>query len=85
MLFRSGVPNEDFGEEVKAVVQPRDMSDASPQLAEELIAYCKQHLAAIKCPRSIDFEAELPRHPTGKLYKRLLRDRYWQGKASRIV
>jgi long-chain acyl-CoA synthetase len=80
-----GVPNEDFGEEVKAVVQPRDMSDASPQLAEELIAYCKQHLAAIKCPRSIDFEAELPRHPTGKLYKRLLRDRYWQGKASRIV
>jgi long-chain acyl-CoA synthetase len=80
-----GVPNEDFGEEVKAVVQPRDMSDASPQLAEELIAYCKQHLAAIKCPRSIDFEPELPRHPTGKLYKRLLRDRYWQGKTSRIV
>ena len=54
-------------------------------LAEELIAYCRQHLADIKCPRSIDFEAELPRHPTGKLYKRLLRDRYWQGKASRIV
>ena len=80
-----GVPNPDFGEEVKAVVQPRHMEDAGPALAEELIAYCKQHLSAIKCPRSVDFEEELPRHPTGKLYKRLLRDRYWQGMASRIA
>ena len=80
-----GVPNTDFGEEVKAVVQPRDMAEAGSALAEELIAYCKEHLSAIKCPRSIDFEAELPRHPTGKLYKRLLRDRYWQGRESRIV
>ncbi len=80
-----GVPNDEFGEEVKAVVQPRDMADAGPALAEELIAWCKQNLSAIKCPRSIDFEAELPRHPTGKLYKRLLRDRYWQGRESRIV
>jgi len=80
-----GVPNEDFGEEVKAVVQPVDMKDAGPALAEELIAFCRQHLSPIKCPRSVDFEAELPRHPTGKLYKRLLKDRYWQGHASRIV
>ncbi|HMK01152.1 MAG TPA: AMP-binding protein [Reyranella sp.] len=80
-----GVPNADFGEEVKAVVQPRDMAEAGPVLADELLAYCRQHLSALKCPRSIDFEAELPRHPTGKLYKRLLRDRYWQGRASRIV
>ena len=58
-----GVPNDDFGEEVKAVVQPRDMADAGPALAEELLAFCRQHLSAIKCPRSIDFEAELPRHP----------------------
>jgi long-chain acyl-CoA synthetase len=79
-----GVPNADFGEEVKAVVQPRDMADAGPALAEELIAWCKQNLSAIKCPRSIDFEPELPRHPTGKLYKRLLRDRYWQGQGRRI-
>jgi len=79
-----GVPNDDFGEEVKAVVQPRDMAEAGPALAEELIAYCRQNLSAIKCPRSVDFEAELPRHPTGKLYKRLLRDRYWQGRESRI-
>ena len=80
-----GVPNADFGEEVKAVVQPRDMADAGPALAEELIAWCKQNLSAIKCPRSIDFAPELPRHPTGKLYKRLLRDRYWQGRESKIV
>jgi len=80
-----GVPNEDFGEEVKAVVQPRDMGEAGPALAEDLIAYCKQHLSPVKCPRSVDFEAELPRHPTGKLYKRLLRDRYWAGRQSRIV
>jgi long-chain acyl-CoA synthetase len=80
-----GVPNPDFGEEVKAVVQPRDMADAGPALADELIAWCKHNLSAIKCPRSIDFEPELPRHPTGKLYKRLLRDRYWQGRDSKIV
>ncbi len=80
-----GVPNEDFGEEVKAVVQPRNMADAGPALADELIAYCKRNLATLKCPRTVDFEAELPRHPTGKLYKRLLRDRYWQGRESKIV
>lgn len=80
-----GVPNEEFGEEVKAVVQPRDMAQAGPALAAELIAFCQQHLSHIKCPRSVDFEAELPRHPTGKLYKRLLRDRYWAGHASRLV
>lgn len=80
-----GVPNEEFGEEVKAVVQPRDMRDAGPELEAELIDYCRQRLSPIKCPRSIDFEAELPRHPTGKLYKRLLRDRYWTGRDHRLV
>jgi long-chain acyl-CoA synthetase len=80
-----GVPNEDLGEEVKAVVQP--LPDAVPgrQLEEELIAFCHEHLALQKCPRSIDFEDELPRLPTGKLYKRILRDRYWGDKTSRIV
>jgi acyl-CoA synthetase (AMP-forming)/AMP-acid ligase II len=72
-----GVPNEEFGEEVKAVVQPRDMADASPELAIELMDYCRSQLSHIKCPRSIDFREELPRHPTGKLYKRLLKDEYW--------
>jgi len=80
-----GVPNSDFGEEVKGVVQPVDMADAGPELERELIDYCRQHLADIKCPRSIDFDAELPRHPTGKLYKRLVRDRYWVGHESKLV
>lgn len=80
-----GVPNEDFGEEVKAVVQPRDMRDAGPELEAELIEFCRSQLSPIKCPRSVDFEAELPRHPTGKLYKRLLKDRYWAGHNSRII
>jgi long-chain acyl-CoA synthetase len=80
-----GVPNEEFGEEVKAVVQPRDMREAGPELAAALIAYCREHLSPIKCPKSVDFEAELPRHPTGKLYKRLLKDRYWAGHASKII
>jgi long-chain acyl-CoA synthetase len=80
-----GVPNEEFGEEVKAVVQPLDWTDATPQLAEELVAWCRERLSPIKCPRSIDFDPELPRHPTGKLYKRLIRDRYWGNRDSRIV
>jgi long-chain acyl-CoA synthetase len=79
-----GVPNEDFGEEVKAVVQPVDAAEAGPELERELIAHCKEHLADFKCPRSIDFRDELPRHPTGKLYKRLLKDEYWAGHDSRI-
>ncbi len=80
-----GVPDDDFGEAVKAVIQPRDMADAGPELAAELIAFCQANLSTIKCPRSVDFEVELPRHPTGKLYKRLLRDRYWAGHTSKIV
>ena len=72
-----GVPNAEMGEEVKAVVQPHDMAHANDKLAAELMAYCRQRLSPIKCPRSIDFEAELPRTPTGKLVKRHLRDRYW--------
>ena len=79
-----GVPNEEFGEEVKAVVQPMEMKNAGRVLAEKLIAYCRENLSHVKCPRSVDFEPELPRHPTGKLYKRLLRDRYWQGRERKI-
>jgi long-chain acyl-CoA synthetase len=80
-----GVPNEDLGEEVKAVVQAIPGVEADTELANELIAFCKANLSHQKCPRSIDFEAELPRLPTGKLYKRLLRDRYWGDRRSRIV
>jgi acyl-CoA synthetase (AMP-forming)/AMP-acid ligase II len=79
-----GVPNEDFGEEVKAVVQPRDMSEAGSELAAELIDYCQQNLSRFKCPRSIDFEKELPRAPTGKLFKRRLKERYWKGTVTGI-
>jgi acyl-CoA synthetase (AMP-forming)/AMP-acid ligase II len=71
-----GVPNSDLGEEVKAVVLLADPSTAGPATEAELIAYCRQRLAHYKCPRSVDFVDELPRLPTGKLYKRLLRDRY---------
>ena len=76
-----GVPNADFGEEVKAVVQPVEMpadEASAAALASELIQFCKSQLADVKCPRSIDFRDELPRHPTGKLYKRLLKDEYWK-------
>ena len=76
-----GVPNEDFGEEVKAVVHPVEMpvdEAAASALERELIAFCRTELADVKCPRSIDFREELPRHPTGKLYKRLLKDEYWK-------
>lgn len=71
-----GIPNPDFGEEVKAVVQPLDWVDATSEFASELIAFCRLHLSPIKCPRSIDFDPALPRLDTGKLYKRLIRDRY---------
>src|SRR4051812_20566723 len=80
-----GVPNPDLGEEVKAVVQPMPGIEPDEALANELIAFCSQSLSRQKVPRSIDFENELPRLPTGKLYKRLLRDRYWGDKSSRIV
>jgi long-chain acyl-CoA synthetase len=74
-----GIPNEEWGEEVKAAVELLPGHEPTPELAEELIEHCRSKLAAYKCPRSVDFEDELPRHPTGKLYKRLLRDRYWAG------
>ena len=80
-----GVPNSDLGEEVKAVVQPMPGVVPGAELAAELLEFCAANLSRQKVPRSIDFDAELPRLPTGKLYKRLLRDRYWGDKTSRIV
>ncbi|MFJ8746092.1 AMP-binding protein [Embleya sp. NPDC127516] len=71
-----GIPHEDLGEQVKAVVQPAESALVGPELADELIAYCRARLAHHKCPRSVDFRAELPRHATGKLYKRLLVEEY---------
>jgi long-chain acyl-CoA synthetase len=80
-----GVPNEDLGEEVKAVIQPMPGVEAGPELEKELIAFCGEHLSRQKVPRSIDFTDELPRLPTGKLYKKGLRDKYWAGHKSRIL
>ena len=80
-----GVPNEDLGEEVKAIVQVMPDVEADDALTEELLAFCREHLSRQKVPRSIDYEDELPRLPTGKLYKRLLRDRYWGEGANKIV
>jgi len=72
-----GVPNDEFGEEVKAVVQPADFARADSRLALELIDHCRSHIAHFKCPRSIDFESSLPRLDNGKLYKQELKSRYW--------
>jgi long-chain acyl-CoA synthetase len=80
-----GVPNEDFGEEVKAVVQPMPGAEPGEELTRELLGFCRDALARFKVPRSIDYLDELPRLPTGKLYKRLLRDRYWAKGEARIV
>jgi acyl-CoA synthetase (AMP-forming)/AMP-acid ligase II len=80
-----GIPDAEMGEKVHGVVQPARWEDAGPELERELLDYCRAHLAHYKCPRAVDFERELPRQPTGKLYKRLLRDRYWGNKTSRIV
>ena len=72
-----GVPHEELGEEVKAVVQPMDPAKAGAALAEELIAYCRERMSHIKCPKSVDFDEQLPRSEAGKLFKRRIRDRYW--------
>jgi acyl-CoA synthetase (AMP-forming)/AMP-acid ligase II len=76
-----GIPHEEMGEQVHAVVQVVDGVAATDELAADLIAYCRDQLAHYKCPRSLEFRDELPRQPTGKLYKRLLRDEHWQGRS----
>ncbi|WP_173868606.1 acyl-CoA synthetase [Streptomyces albus subsp. chlorinus] len=75
-----GVPHDDWGEEVKAVVEPAPGRTPGPALAEEVLALCAERLAGYKRPRTVDFVAEMPRDPNGKLYKRRLRDPYWRGR-----
>jgi long-chain acyl-CoA synthetase len=79
-----GIPDDEWGEQVKAAVELRPGFCASAGLEAELVAFARERLAGYKVPRSIDVEDELPRHPTGKLYTRLLRDRYWEGRARRV-
>jgi fatty-acyl-CoA synthase len=80
-----GVPNPEFGEEVKAVVVLLNPADAGEDTAQLLIEHCRARIARFKCPRSVDFVSELPRLPNGKLYKRLVREPYWKGRSSQIV
>ena len=75
----SASPTEDWGEEVKAVVEPAEGVVADDELAAEILAYCADKLARFKTPKSIDFTNEMPHDPNGKLYKRKLRDPYWEG------
>jgi len=79
-----GAPDEEMGEKVVAVIQPLDYADAGDALRSELMAFCRANLSGVKAPRQIDFSPELPRHPTGKLYKRLIRDAYWAKADSKI-
>jgi long-chain acyl-CoA synthetase len=79
-----GIPHDDWGEEVKAVVEPAPGVEASPQLAEEILSFCSDKLAKFKTPKSVDFIVEMPRDPNGKLYKRKLRDPYWEGRERAI-
>ena len=80
-----GVPDPEMGEAVRAVVTLTDPDAAGPELAAELLAFCRSELATYKCPRTVDFVDELPRDDSGKLYKRLLRERYWDGHDSRVI
>ena len=79
-----GIPDAEMGEQVKAVVQPAPGIEAGPELEVELLDYVRSQLAHYKCPRSIDFDPALPRQDNGKLYKRLLRDRYWPADHRRV-
>jgi long-chain acyl-CoA synthetase len=79
-----GIPHEDWGEEIKAVVQLVDGIAGTPELAEEILAWCDGRLARFKTPKSIDFTDDMPRDPNGKLYKRKLRDPYWEGRERAI-
>jgi fatty-acyl-CoA synthase len=80
-----GVPDAEMGEAVKAVVELVDPEGAGDELAAELIDWCHRELATYKCPRSVDFVAELPRDPSGKLYKRRLREQYWEGHETLVI
>ncbi|MET0657437.1 MAG: AMP-binding protein [Steroidobacteraceae bacterium] len=80
-----GVPDTDYGEAVKAIVQLEPGTAASDNVAHQLLDYCRTQLSAMKCPRSIDFIDRLPRQENGKLYKRLLKERYWAGHRTHIV
>jgi acyl-coenzyme A synthetase/AMP-(fatty) acid ligase len=80
-----GVPDDDLGQEVKAVVQLVDGAVADETLAKTLLEHCREQLASYKCPKTVDFWAELPREDNGKLYKRTIIDHYWADRTSRLT
>ena len=80
-----GVPHDEFGEQVMAAIQLQDPTAAGPDMSAEIERYCRESLAGFKVPRRIEFFDELPRDANGKLYKRHLRDRYWEGRDSKII
>jgi long-chain acyl-CoA synthetase len=79
-----GIPNEDWGEEIKAVIEPIAGEVAGDALKQDVLAFCRDKLAKFKMPKTIDFTNEMPRDPNGKLYKRKLRDPYWEGRERSI-
>jgi long-chain acyl-CoA synthetase len=79
-----GIPHEEWGEEVKAVVQPVEGEAPGQALTDDILAFCRDKLAKYKTPKSIDYIVEMPRDPNGKLYKRKLRDPYWEGRSRAI-
>ena len=79
-----GIPNDDWGEEIKAAVQLISTAAESNELHEDILAFCAKGLAKMKLPKSIDYLPELPRDPNGKLYKRKLRDPYWEGRERQV-
>jgi long-chain acyl-CoA synthetase len=79
-----GIPDHEWGEQVKAVVELVKGAQASDELGIELIAFCRERISGYKCPRTVDFTDELPRTDGGKLYKRLLREEYWSGVEGKV-
>ena len=79
-----GIPDDDWGEQVKAAIEPAPGCEVGRALEREILEFCSERLAKYKCPRSIDFHDGLPRDPNGKLYKRKLRDPYWEGRERSI-
>jgi long-chain acyl-CoA synthetase len=80
-----GAPDEEMGEQAAAVVRPLDWADAGDSLRDELFDSARASISHVKSPRRIDFAQELPRHPTGKRYKRLIREAYWGKADSKIA
>jgi long-chain acyl-CoA synthetase len=79
-----GAPDEEWGERVRAVVQPTPNVEADAALGQRILAHCRDRLAGYQVPRAVDWDAELPRTETGKLARRTIRDRYWGDRTRRV-